>query len=385
MRHMREFYLPTRIITGIGCFESLGQHAARFGSRAMLVCGTHSLRASGQLDRARRLLQDAQMALVVYDAVTGEPTLDIVQAGLDTAREHKVQVIIGIGGGSAMDTAKAIAGLYAHPGTVDDYFGQVRQVSGGGLPWIAVPTTAGTGAEVTKNAVLVSPKHEVKSSLRHDAWYADLALVDPEMTLTSPPDVTAASGSDALTQAIEAYTSIAASPVTDALAERAIAQIGRSLPRAYEDGSGLEARAGMLYGSMLTGMAFANARLGGVHGMAHPLGYRYRIPHGVVCGLLLPYTMAYNLEYAVDKYASVARLLGVDARGLDQAAAAERAVERVRDLLVAVDTAMHLRRFGVEEDDLPLIAAESMPSGSLKHNPRPLSEEDVQAILRAAL
>ena len=167
--------------------------------------------------------------------------------------------------------------------------------------------------------------------------------------------------------------------------ERAIAQIGRSLPRAYEDGSGLEARAGMLYGSMLTGMAFANARLGGVHGMAHPLGYRFHIPHGVVCGLLLPYTMAYNLEYAVDKYASVARLLGVDARGLDQAAAAERAVERVRDLLVAVDTSMHLRRFGVEEDDLPLIATESMPSGSLRHNPRPLSEEDVQAILRAAL
>jgi alcohol dehydrogenase class IV len=382
---MHEFYLPTRIITGIGCLDSLGQRAAELGSRAMLVCGTHSLRASGQLDRARRLLQDAQMALVVYDAVTGEPTLDIVQAGLDTAREHEVQVIIGIGGGSAMDTAKAIAGLYAHPGTVDDYFGQVRLVSGGGLPWIAVPTTAGTGAEVTKNAVLVSPRHEVKSSLRHDAWYADLALVDPEMTLTSPPDVTAASGSDALTQAIEAYTSIAASPVTDALAERAIAQIGRSLPRAYEDGSGLEARAGMLYGSMLTGMAFANARLGGVHGMAHPLGYRYHIPHGVVCGLLLPYTMAYNLEYAVDKYASVARLLGVDTRGLDQAAAAERAVERVRDLLVAVDTAMHLRRFGVEEDDLPLIATESMPSGSLKHNPRPLSEEDVQAILRAAL
>lgn len=382
---MREFYLPTRIITGIGCFESLGQHAARLGSRAMLVCGIRSLRASGQLDRARCLLQDAQLTLVVYDAVAGEPALDMVQAGLDMARKSEVDVLIGVGGGSAMDTAKAIAGLYALPGTVDDYFCDLRQVGSSGLPWIAVPTTAGTGAEVTKNAVLMSPKHDVKSSLRHDAWYADLALVDPAMTLSSPPDVTAASGSDALTQAIEAYTSSAASPVTDALAAQAMARIGRSLLHAYQDGSDIDARADMLYGSALTGMAFASARLGGVHGMAHPLGYRYHIPHGVICGLLLPYTMAYNLEYAVSKYASVARLLGVDASGLDESAAAERAVERVRELLLAVDMPMHLRAFGVEEDGLALIAAESMPSGSLKHNPRPLSEEDVHAILRAAL
>ncbi len=385
MTLMLDFYLPTRIITGMGCFGALGQRAAALGSRAMLVCGTHALRASGQLDRARQLLQDADLTLLVYDAVAGEPTLDIVQSGLDLARRSEVEVVIGVGGGSAMDTAKAIAGLYTHPGTVDDYFGKARKVSGGGLPWIAVPTTAGTGAEVTKNAVLASPRHQAKSSLRHDAWYAALALVDPEMTLSSPPDVTAASGSDALTQAIEAYTSIAASPVTDALAEKAIAQIGRSLLRAYRDGSDLQARADMLYGSVLTGMAFANARLGAVHGMAHPLGFRYHIPHGVVCGLLLPYTVSYNLEYASEKYASIARLLGVDVGDLDPLAAAETAVQRVRELLVAVDIPLHLRRFGVEEDDLALVAAESMPSSSLKHNVRPLSAEDVQAILRTAL
>jgi alcohol dehydrogenase class IV len=382
---MLDFYLPTRIITGLGCFRALGQRTATFGSRALLVCGTHSLRASGQLDRARGLLQDAGVTTLIYDAVTGEPTLDVVQAGLDLAHQSEVEVVIGIGGGSAMDTAKAVAGLYTHPGTVDDYFAQVRQVSGGGLPWIAVPTTAGTGAEVTKNAVLVSPKHETKSSLRHDGWYAGLALIDPEMTLSCPPDVTAASGSDALTQAIEAYTSIAASPVTDALAEKAIAQFGRSLLRAYQDGSDLDARADMLYGSMLTGMAFANARLGGVHGMAHPLGYRYRIPHGTVCGLLLSYTMSCNLDYAQDKYATVAQLLGADVGGLVPRAAAQRAVEQVRELLVAVDIPMHLRGFGVQEGDLALIAAESMPASSLKHNPRPLSAEDVEAILRAAL
>jgi alcohol dehydrogenase class IV len=382
---MLEYYLPTRVISGVGCLGALGQRTVAFGSRAMLVCGTHSLRASGQLDRARGLLQEVDVTLVVYDAVAGEPTLDIIQAGLDLARRSQAEVVVGIGGGSAMDTAKAIAGLYTHPGIVDDYFGKARQVSGGGLPWIAVPTTAGTGAEVTKNAVLVSRNHEAKSSLRHDAWYADFALVDPEMTLTAPPHVTAASGADALTQAIEAYTSIAASPVTDALAEQAIARIGRSLVRAHQDGSDLDARADMLYASTLTGMAFANARLGGVHGMAHPLGYRYHIPHGAVCGLLLPYAMSYNLEYAQAKYASVARLLGAAVDGLDTGTAAERAVERVRDLFAAIDIPVHLRSFGVEEADLPSVAEESMSSSSLKHNPRPLSAEDVQAILKTAM
>ena len=380
---MKQFYLPTRIVTGEGCFAGLGEHVAAYGQRAMLVCGSNSLRTSGQLDRALELLQDHNM--VVYDAVSDEPTLDIVQQGLDLARGKEVDVVIGIGGGSAMDTAKAVAGLYTHPGSVDDYFGKRREVTGGGLPWIAVPTTAGTGAEVTKNAVLKSPRHEKKSSLRHDGWFASVALIDPELTVSAPPEITAASGSDALTQAIEAYTSIGASPTTDALATDAIARIGRSLERAYRDGRDLAARADMLYSSMLAGMAFSNARLGGVHGMAHPLGYRYHIPHGLLCGLLLPYTMDYNIAYATEKYARVASLLGIDTRGLDDHTAARQAVERARALVAAVGIPTHLRTLGVVEEDFPIIAQASLPSGSLKHNPRPLAAQDVQAILAAAL
>jgi alcohol dehydrogenase class IV len=284
-----------------------------------------------------------------------------------------------------MDAAKAVAGLYEHPGTVDDCFGGVRQITGGDLPWIAVPTTAGTGAEVTKNAVLTSTAHGKKSSLRHEDWFATVALVDPELTLSVPPEITAASGSDALTQAIESYTSIGASPITDALASDAIARIGRSLERSVRSGDDLEARADMLYGSMLAGMALANARLGGVHGMAHPLGYRYHIPHGLVCALLLPYTMEYNVEYAVPKYACIARLLGVDTRGMDAATAAEHAVERVREIIASVGMPSHLAPLGVQVSDLEAIVLESLPSGSLQHNPRPLAAEDVQAILRAAL
>jgi alcohol dehydrogenase class IV len=382
---MKQFYLPTRIVTGTGCVAALGEHTAALGRYTMLVCGARSLRASGQLDRALELLRSADVQVTVYDAVSGEPTLDVVQTGLDLARRENVQVLVGIGGGSAMDVAKAIAGLFTHPGTVDDYFGRARDVSGGGLPWIAVPTTAGTGAEVTKNAVLLSPRHDRKASLRHDAWFADVALVDPELTLSAPSQVTAASGSDALTQAIEAYTSIGASPVTDALAADAIVRAGRSLERACRDGRDLAARADMLYGSTIAGMAFANSRLGGVHGMAHPLGYRYHISHGIVCGLLLPYTMDYNLDYTTPKYAQIAGFLGLDTRGMDARAAARRAVEHVRDLTAKIGIPSHLRAFGVSEEDLALIAQESMPSGSLKHNARPLAVEDVIAILRAAL
>ncbi|MBN1642137.1 MAG: iron-containing alcohol dehydrogenase [Anaerolineae bacterium] len=381
---MAQFYLPTRIIAGLGCFSELGLQAAPLGGRAILVCGARSLRASGNLDRALSALRDAEVEPIVYDAVSGEPTLEMVQAGLDLARQRSVELAIGIGGGSAMDVAKAIAGLYRQPGTVDETFAGARPLAGDGLPWIAVPTTAGTGAEVTKNAVLTSPTHG-KSSLRHDSWFASIALVDPELTLSAPPEVTAASGSDALTQAIESYTSIGASPVTDALSTDAIARIGRALPRAVADGGDLDARADMLYGSMLAGMALANARLGGVHGMAHPLGHRYHIPHGVVCGLLLPYTMEYNVEHAVAKYACVAHLLGVDTRGMDAATAAERAVERAREIVLSVGIPTHLAPYGVRDADLEAIALESLPSGSLKHNPRPLAAEDVVAILRAAL
>ncbi|MBN1579497.1 MAG: iron-containing alcohol dehydrogenase [Anaerolineae bacterium] len=382
---MGSFFLPTTIVTGTGCLQELGERAVQFGSKAMLVCGVHSLQASGQLDRTLGLLWGSGVKTTVYAAVSGEPTLDMVQAGLERARDHTAELIIGIGGGSAMDAAKAIAGLFTHPGTVHEYHTKERTIGGGGLPWIAIPTTAGTGAEVTKNAVLSDPVHHKKDSLRHDTWFANLALVDPELTLTASPEITAASGSDALTQAIESYTSVAANPVTDALAIQATARIGRALEQACCNGQDLDARADMIYGSLLAGMALANARLGGVHGMAHPLGHRYNIPHGTVCGLLLPYTMAYNVDYATNKYAHVAQLIGVDTAGMDTHTAAEQAVESIRALFARIGIPGKLAPFGVKRQDFPTIIAESLPSGSLKHNPRPLAAQDIEAILNAAL
>jgi alcohol dehydrogenase class IV len=385
---MKRFYLPTEIITGAGTFAELGTHAAQYGARALLVCGANSLRASGQLDRALALLHDAGLATTLYDAVAGEPTLNLIQAGLDRARAAQAEVVVGIGGGSAMDAAKAVAGLYTHPGTVYAYHRGEKKVSGGGLPWIAVPTTAGTGAEVTKNAVLLDDEKHNKASLRDDGWYARLALVDPELTLGAPPEVTAASGSDALTQAIESYTSIGASAVTDGLAYEAIRRIARSLERAVrgarEGDEDLDARADLLYGSTLAGAAMANARLGGIHGIAHPLGALYHIPHGLVCGLLLPYMMAYNLDYAQEKYARFASLVGADVRGRDEKGAAQAAVEQIGELLAGVGIPRRLGPLGLERSDYPAIVEGTLPSGSFKHNPRPLGAADVEIILDAA-
>ena len=381
---MQRFYLPTEVITGRGCLSELGHVAARYGERAMLVCGTRFAQRSGLLRRATALLEEAGVAVTLYDQVAGEADLSVVEQGIHLARREECRVFIGIGGGSAIDTAKAIAGMVNLPGTVWEYH-QGRKLEQAGLPFIAVPTTAGTGAEATKNAVLINPRTNYKTSIRDDAWYARAALVDPETTVSMPPDVTASTGSDALCQAIESFTSIGAGPITDAWAKEAIQLIGGSLYRAYAQGDDLEAREAMSMGSLLAGMAMSNARLGAIHGMAHPLGGHYHIPHGVVCGLLLPYTMAYNLPCTVAKYAEIAALLGENITGLSAQAAAERAVERVRELVTQIGVPLHLREFGVREENLDLIIEESLPSSSLKHNPRPLDAEDVRNILLAAL
>lgn len=381
---MPRFFCPTRVIMGCGTLADLGEIAARYGSRAMLVCGTHFAQRTGLVDRATALLRDRGLHVTLYAHVGGEADLQVVESGIDLARAGGCDLVIGLGGGSAVDTAKAIAGMATLPGTVWEYH-EGRALDGAGLPFIAVPTTSGTGAEVTKNSVLINPRNGVKKSIRDDTWFARVALIDPETTVSMPPHVTASTGSDALCQAIEAYTSIAANPLTDSLAIRSIELVGRSLSRAYHDGGDIEAREDMSMAAVLAGMAMASARLGGVHGMAHPLGARYNIPHGVVCGLLLPYTMAHNVAFADGKYAHVASLMGEDVSGLSTREAAGRAVNAVRRLVNEIGVPSHLAQYGVAQDAFDLIIEESLPSGSLKHNPRPLGAEDVRAILQAAL
>ena len=378
----KTYYLPTRIVTGRGSFQQVGDICASCGRKVLLVCGRHAAR-EGLVDRIQEMARSQGLELTVHAEAGREPTLSMVDEAVALLRATACDVVVGLGGGSAMDLAKAVAGLALLEGSTSGYFAG-RPVDGASLPLVAVPTTAGTGAEVTKNAVLTDCASGAKASIRDDRWYPRWAVVDPELGITMPAPVTASSGSDALCQAIEAYTSIAATVVTDAMAERAIALIGGSLERAYRHGDDLSAREEMAYGSLLAGMALSNARLGAVHGMAHPLGATFNLPHGLVCGLLLPYTMAYN-EPETAKYAQVARLLGVASRDMSDQELRRAAVERVKAIMRAVGIPARLGPLGVRVEDLDAIVQASLPSSSLKHNPRTLDAHDVRAILESAL
>ena len=381
---MQTFYLPTHIITGCGCFAQLGPVVAGYGRNVLIVCDAYLARQADTLSRAVTMLQAENLQVAVYDGVTREPELPVVEQVIALARSHGAQVLVGIGGGSAIDTAKAAAGMTPLPGSVWEYHGG-RTLEGPGLPFIAVPTTAGTGAEVTKNAVLIDPHSGIKQSIRDDTWFARVALVDPENTMTMPPAVTASTGSDALCQAIESYTSIGAGPLSDAFAVRAIELISPNLVRAYENGQDVVAREAMSMGSLMAGIALVNARLGAVHGLAHPLGSHFHIAHGIICGLLLPPVMAYNLPAVTQKYAEVARLMGEPVQGQSAEDAARRAVERVRQLVTRVGVPLHLSQFGVRPEDFDRIIPEALTQGSLKSNPLKLSGEDVRRILEAAM
>jgi alcohol dehydrogenase class IV len=375
------FYLPTEVVTGVGSFTGLGKSVAPLGRRALVV-GSEGRRAL--LEEAAGLLTAAGVEATICAQAGPEPTLAIVEEIRAQARAAQAQVLVAIGGGSALDAGKATAGLFGQPGTVAEYH-QGRVLGGEpGLPFVAVPTTSGTGAEVTKNAVLIDPGRGIKESIRADAWFARLAIVDPLLTVSLPPAATASTGADALCQAIESYVSIGAGPVSDPLAADAIERLGRSLERAVRQGDDVGARSDCAYGSLLAGMAMVNARLGAVHGLAHPLGARYGVAHGVLCGLLLPPVMAYNLQSATARYARIAALLGVNGRGLDAMGMARAGVERVRELLTAIGLPMRLRTVGVREADFNAIIADSLPQSSLKHNPRPMAAEDVRAVLEMA-
>ena len=334
------------------------------------MTGRAAMRQAGITDRAVAGLEEAGCAVFVYEDVPPEPTLACVDAGRDALRRHEADLVIGLGGGSAIDVAKAIGALArAVPETRAFFAGEPAPERG--VPIVTIPTTAGTGAEVTRNSVLADPDAPAKQSIRGDALMPAVALVDPELTVSMPPSVTARSGMDALTQAIESYWSIHATPLTEPLALGAIELIGGHLERAATDGGDRAAREAMAYGSLTAGVAFANSRLGAVHGLAHPLGVRYAISHGEVCAILLPHVMRLNRQAAPEKYDRIGVALGGDA------------ADAAAGLLSRLDLPVTLKHVGLRPTEFDVIIAESMPSGSLKANPKTVSEDDLRAILTA--
>ncbi len=380
-----EFATATRIIFGAGTLRQIGTVAAEMGHKALVV--------TGRTARAPLLYESlaAQKIDYVTFSVSGEPTIETIKEGTRLAHAEKCDFVIGLGGGSVLDAGKAIAALLTNGGDLFDYLeviGHGQPLTQPSAPYIAIPTTAGTGAEVTRNSVLASPEHRVKVSLRSPHMLPRLALVDPELTYSLPPEITASTGLDALTQLIEPYVSPRSNPLTDALCCEGMRRVGRSLRRAYETGSDIEAHESMSLASLYGGLALANAGLGAVHGFAGPIGGMFPAPHGAVCASLLPHVMRINLRAlgerqpaseTLRRYAEVAQLLTGD-----DAATAEAGLTWIEELCQALHVPT-LAAFGITDEDFPTLVEKAAVASSMQANPIKLTPEEMQEILSRAL
>lgn len=381
-----EFATATRILFGSGTLNEIGKIAAEFGNKALVVVGGAVERASPLLD----LLKNQEIQTSIFQ-VLHEPSVELAIAGVEQARRENCEMIISFGGGSAIDAGKAIAALVTNPGDVLDYLeviGKAQPLKNAPLPFIAMPTTAGTGAEVTRNAVLSSAEHRVKVSLRSPLMLPRVALIDPELTLNLLPDVTAATGMDALTQVIEPFVSNAANPLTDALCRDAIQRAARSLRQVYTQGDDQQAREDMALASLFGGLALANAKLGAVHGFAGVLGGMFPAPHGAVCAALLPHVMRANVHAlrerepqnpVLQRFDEIGRLL----TGLPSATAAD-AVAWIGETATLLQIPP-LAQYGIQQDHFTDIITKSARASSMKGNPIVLTAAELSDILNAAV
>jgi len=381
-----EFATAARIVFGRGSLRELGAIAAGFGTRAIVVAGGPAALAAGAVE-----LLAAQGVAGTVHVARGEPTLDGVRAGVAAARAVGADLVVAIGGGSVIDCGKAIAALVANGGDPLDYLevvGQGRPIALPSLACIAVPTTAGTGSEVTRNAVIASPAHRVKASLRSPHLLPRVALVDPELTVGVPPAVTAATGMDALTQLIEPLVSARANPLTDALCREALRRGAGALERACRDGSDVAAREALSFAALCGGLALANSGLGAVHGFAAPIGGMFEAPHGAVCARLLGPVIDANLRAlrqrdpdnpARQRYDEVARIVTgrADAVGDD---AAQWARSIARELGIPP-----LSAYGLGEGAVMDVVAAAQKASSMQANPVRLTADELGAVLRAAI
>ena len=372
------FATATQIRFGDGTLAEIGALAAAFGNRALIVTSGKAARHQPLLD----YLAQAGIETSVF-SVSGEPDIATITEGVAQAQQQ--DMVIGFGGGSSIDAGKAIAALATNPGPVLDYLeviGKSQPLQHAPLPYIAIPTTAGTGAEVTRNAVLESPEHRVKVSLRSPLMLPRIALVDPLLTHSLPASVTASTGMDALTQLIEPFVSNQANPLTDALCREGLQHASRSLRQVYADGQNASARTDMALASLFGGLALANAKLGAVHGFAGTLGGMYHAPHGTICAALLAPVMSMNIAHGDEgirsRYAEIARILTQDAD-----ASAEDALLWVKETSRLFQIP-GLASLGLKDADMGTIIEQSARSSSMKGNPITLTAEQLQSILEQA-
>lgn len=378
------YHIPTQIEFGNGAIARLPEFVKALGGSRVLVVGDPGVQRVGLIDRVQAILTGASIFNAVYADVESDPATRSVDEGTVHGKANGCDLVVGIGGGSALDTAKAIGLMLVNDGNIKDYAG-IGKVPRAGAPVIAVPTTAGTGSELTIWSVLSDKVAKAKISVGSVLNCPAIALLDPELTLSLPPQITAATGMDALTHALESYVNTATQPISEAMSDQAMTLIARSLRKAVADGSDIEARGDMLLASTIAAMAFNSTRLGLVHAFAMPLGAKFGIPHGLVNAIMLPEVMRFNHLANPRKFARIAEIFGEKTASLPVEEVAALSVSAIEKLKLDVGITAKLSNFGVTEGRFDEIVDEAMLSGNVPVNPRQPTKDDMKALLRAEL
>jgi alcohol dehydrogenase class IV len=377
---IHSFFSPNKILFGIGASKEIAKETEALGGTKVLIVTDSGVVNSGLVVSLRTNLEEAGLEVFLFDRVEPEPSASLVDESAQLIKEKGVDIVIGFGGGSSLDVAKGASLLASNPGNVLDYCG-MDLIPKRGLPKILVPTTAGTGSEVTRVFVVTDKRDNMKKVVYSNYAISDLALVDPMLTISMPSKVTADTGMDALVHAIETYVSMNATPFSDLLASRAIELIAKYLPVAFAKSENIEARYHMSLASLLAGLAFASGGLGAVHALAYPLGTEYHLPHGRTNAIMLPHVMEFNLIGNRSRYALIGDMMGKGEVIIDSKARIAKAVEGVIELLDDVQIPYHLRDYGIPKEAIPKLVDGGMKQARLfVPNPRNLSESDVEAI-----
>jgi len=386
-----EVWLPTKIIFGLGQISRVGDLTSKYGKNAMLVTGKHHARRTGKLDRVVACLKEAGLETIVFDQAEPNPLSTTVDAGAELAKNTECEVVVGFGGGSAMDTAKAVAiastnegGIwrYAGPTSNPDHADPVRA-----LPVIAIPTTSGTGSEANRYAVITNPATKEKPGMGSDHIYPKVSIVDPELMVSMPAEVTASTGIDALSHAIEAYLNRNPTPFSDMLAEEAIRLIAQNLKRAYQNGGDLEARSKMAWASTLAGMAMDKSDCILAHALAHSLGGRLNVPHGKAVAAFLPAVIRFSYRANLKRFGRLSELLGEDVKGLSEEDAASTSDLALQNLMIGVGMDITPLDLGASEDMAQQLVEDAFGCtlDLIKNNPRPVTREDVLQVCKDAM
>ncbi len=378
------FRTTKRIVFGVNAINNLGVEIKHLrGTRAFVVTDPGIVKA-GLTKKVEDSLNSLKVPYLIFDRVDAEPSIEVAKKSLETAKNFGCDIIIGLGGGSPLDVAKVTSILIKNQGEIEEYFG-VDLVPYPGVATILIPTTAGTGSEVTPIAILSDNREKLKKGIVSQYLFPDVAIVDPALTLGLPPNITALTGMDALTHAIEAFYSINASPLTDLFSQRAMGLISRHIRVAFANGDNLRARWAMMEGSLCAGIAFANAGVAAVHALAYPLGGEFHLAHGLANSLMLPYVMEYNLLGCPDRFAQMAELFGESLKGLSELEKADKAISFVKRLIHDLRIPKTLREVGIPKGAIPHLAEGAMKvTRLLANNPRKLTLEDAIAIYEAA-